>query len=629
MPDTDTAQKWEPLLNEEDFLRAKELEILLSDAPVAFGVPYACREQWEGLPRELKEYWISRAEQLSAEPEVVISEELYLRYKTVGDRQVCDAAYSRSKERIRTFAFAECMENRGRFVSAYENAVRARCDFQTWVLTAHDTDFANFYGKDITMDLGSTVVSWELALTDFILDDKVRPEIRALIRENIQRRTFQPFEAALRGEHEPPRWIHWTNNWTAVCLGAILGAALVLIQDKSKRALYMTAWEKYNENFKRGFRADGYCSEGLSYWSYGFCHYLYPVEAIRRATGGKIDWMSDPFIQKISLFPFRMEMANGIYPCLADCKIGYTPEPGPVRYVKARLEIGRNDPTPLLIQEHPTVYEALLFWFDGFSDAPRYPVAMPDEDFASRSWFEEAGVLLCRPGSYPDCQMSVCLKGGNNREHHNHNDIGSFVVGIGDVQVLSDIGMEYYNSRTFTDHRYESAFYSSYGHSVPVIAGCLQKPEKDSEQKEKMYAARILKTSFQKDQDSYQMDLTDVYDDPRILSLWRGFTYRRMGKGSLLIEDQAVLKGAQSFETAVMTYGTCTLDGNQVCVTRKGKSVRVTFISEQKLEIKLEPLSGDIAYWNESFRGEIPVRIAARLCCPAENIQISCEITTD
>ena len=66
------------------------------------------------------------------------------------------------------------------------------------------------------------------------------------------------------------------------------------------------------------------------------------------------------------------------------------------------------------------------------------------------------------------------MKGGHNAEMHNHNDVGSYTVVIGDQPVLADPGTEIYTKRTFTEHRYDSPVLNSYGHPVPVIGGQLQ-----------------------------------------------------------------------------------------------------------------------------------------------------------
>lgn len=48
------------------------------------------------------------------------------------------------------------------------------------------------------------------------------------------------------------------------------GAALALLQDKEERAYFVAAAEKYYVYGMKGYSDDGYCSEGVGYYNYGF-----------------------------------------------------------------------------------------------------------------------------------------------------------------------------------------------------------------------------------------------------------------------------------------------------------------------------------------------------------------------
>ena len=44
-----------------------------------------------------------------------------------------------------------------------------------------------------------------------------------------------------------------------------------LLPDKEERAYFVAAAEKYNVYGMKGYADDGYCSEGVGYYNYGFC----------------------------------------------------------------------------------------------------------------------------------------------------------------------------------------------------------------------------------------------------------------------------------------------------------------------------------------------------------------------
>ena len=103
----------------------------------------------------------------------------------------------------------------------------------------------------------------------------------------------------------------------------------------------------------------------------------------------------------------------------------------------------------------------------------------------------------------------MALKGGNNGENHNHNDVGSYVVVSGGRAVLLDPGSEIYTARTFSRDRYESPVLSSFGHPVPLVAGRLQRTGAAAR-------GRVVRTDFTDEQDTLVLDIASAYDEPAL-----------------------------------------------------------------------------------------------------------------
>jgi hypothetical protein len=144
--------------------------------------------------------------------------------------------------------------------------------------------------------------------------------------------------------------------------------------------------------------------------------------------------------------------------------------------------------------------------------------------------------------------MGVALKGGHNAEHHNHNDVGSYVVVVGERPVLLDPGAETYTARTFSKRRYESKLLNSFGHPVPVVAGQLQRPGREAQ-------AKVLRTDFTDQADTLHLDIASAYPVPELKTLERTFVYSREGAGSLTVTDRVEFKTPQTFGTALITLG--------------------------------------------------------------------------
>ena len=164
----------------------------------------------------------------------------------------------------------------------------------------------------------------------------------------------------------------------------------------------------------------------------------------------------------------------------------------------------------------------------------------------------------------------MALSGRHNAEHHNHNDVGSYVVVVEDRAVLLDPGSEVYTSRTFSAQRYESLLLNSFGHPVPVVAGQLQRAGRDA-------AAQVLAREFTDARDTLTLDLRSAYDVPELTRLERRFFYDRTGAGALTVADTVEFAEPRSFETALITDGEFTRREDETLLIRDGeRAVEVT-----------------------------------------------------
>jgi hypothetical protein len=200
---------------------------------------------------------------------------------------------------------------------------------------------------------------------------------------------------------------------------------------------------------------------------------------------------------------------------------------------------------------HELNAEATSRWLDEFGVFSFLfdPPAATAETFepAPRDWFQEAGILVSRgapaAGSPP---VGVALKGGHNAEHHNHNDVGSYVLCVGDTMPLTDPGAEQYTRRTFSRQRYVSDVLNSYGHPVPLVAGQKQRTGRRAE-------GKVLKLNTTDEADTLQLDLTSAYGVAALERLHRTFVFRRQ-PASLTVTDEVQFDQPQSFGTALITY---------------------------------------------------------------------------
>ncbi len=529
--------------------RIQEISAMLGDKPFAFGPKIDDREGWNRLAATRAYSGVVKsAEKLLTTPMPEMTEELYMLFKKTGRRT---ADYNRARgqryDRVSRFTQAECIENQGRFIKPLEAALRSICQEKTWIYNFHDGSLADYTGKKITIDLSSVDLAQNLGECLFLLGDKLSAETRQLVMAKLRERIFDPYHKAVDGTGMKQWWITADMNWNSVCHAGTVAAALAVCPDRSERAFFVAAAEKYSADFLRGFGGDGYCAEGMGYWNYGFGNYIQLCETVYQATRGKLDLYKLKGARDAALYPVRIRLLNDIYPAYADCALNSKPGMQLMSYINRRYELGLNDfVVPDFATASGGVASALMYSCS--NSATARPAAAGKEFYELHSLFEHGGVLNCRPLPQSACRLTVSFKGGHNNEPHNHNDLGSFVVVLGKESLILDPGGEVYTARTFSKDRYLSKLLNSYGHPVPVIAGKLQRPGAEAR-------AVIVTKNFTDLSDTYVMDLRSAYEVPALQALKRSFVYRRAGEGSLTVTDDFTFTAAQTFGSALITYG--------------------------------------------------------------------------
>ncbi len=604
--------------------RIKYITTLLPEKPAGFGLPIAERNAWGKLARnDSFQKIILDAEQLLQKPIPEQPDDLYLDFSRTGNRTRWQRVSGRRRGRIRTLALAECLENNGRFIPAFEEIVRVLCSERTWVMPAHDRNLSNFNGTGIDIDLGSSALAWSLTTADYLLADKLSLKTHRLIRDNLDRRVFEPYQDMVLGKRQKNWWMTGTNNWNAVCLANVTGSALAVIDSPRQRAFFIAAAENYSKHFLEGFTDDGYCSEGLGYWNYGFGYYVMLSEMIYQATNGKVDLLQDNKVKQAAKFGANIEIINDVYPAFADCSINAKPSSRLMYFVSRRFGLALRsweqiDP----VSAGGSLYQSMMYSFP--NSASRALLTQgPSQGPGIRSWFEQAGVLISRPGPNSSLRLAVALKGGHNQEHHNHNDVGSFVVVLDDKPLLLDPGGEIYTARTFSSRRYESNVLNSFGHPVPIVAGKLQQTGRNAR-------GRVVSRSFTDSTDTLVLDISSAYDVPELRKLERKFVYSRIGKGSLCVTDEVTFSRPCDFGTALITFDSCAV--RHPAEKQSSPSSLIVYDPEKALQVDIKVTGANFKIQPETIQENVsarkqPTRLGINLTRPVTHALVSITIT--
>jgi hypothetical protein len=529
------------------------------------------------------------------------------------------------RERMIAMTLAECVEPTGTYLALIEADLLAFKDLNTWVNPAHDDTGSNFQGETIEVDLGSGQWAMLFADIDFLLGDRLQPEIRALIRSEIDQRILTPFRQRIESGQDIYWWVTCTHNWNTVCLNCILTCALYVKEDPEERAWYLALADDLIDYSNQGFEESGFYTEGMSYWTYGFGNYVAISELVRAATDGRIDWLKEPLQRKMALYGVRMEVQSGLFPTFADSRLVFEP----IEWLSHWLN-NRQDSDPQRIRSTDVAFDpffplgeqsmtyVLLNMFHTVDGQKAYKM---NYGFPAREWFNDVQFLICRPRPEAEVKMAATFKGGHNGVNHNHNDLGTFTVAIDDKYLICDPGLEIYTKRTFSQQRYHSDLLNSFGHPVPVIAGELQIPGKD-EHCSGGYGshayATMVETAFSDDRDRVVLDLTKAYAVKSLTSLTREFIYERDSRGSIEVIDTVKYTQPESFETAFLTYANWERkDDGSLTISDGDAAVRVLVSSAEGA------LEFSHCIIEESAT---PTRLAWKITAPVQQAQVKISV---
>ena len=554
--------------------RIAEIASFLPEDPAAPGARITNRKVWEKLAElESAEKIVRKAEALLRQTVPECPDEMYLEYSKTGNRRDYQIPYAARIGNAQTLATAECLENKGRFIPKLSEYLEAICAERSWMMPAHDKGLRTFDGKEFGVDLGASARANACAWIVSTLRGSISGVLSFKVKKEIERRVFSTYRSCWnrKSGFAPLGWFAGPANWTAVCHCGVVCAALAVIEDRADRAAFVETAERFLPFYIAGFPPDGYCSEGMGYWNYGWGHYLQVALAVKQATGGKVDFFADPKTRTIMSFGTGCQMVEGHAPDFAD---------GGGAVSDAVLLLGRLQ-WPELPVNSSTLDRDLLFGgpavfsLRAFGQLDGVPDGRTDS-LPPRSIYPFGQVWVFRSGTQSElAPFAVGMKGGHNAEFHNHNDVGSYAVRFGNVLISGDPGGTEYTAKTFSAQRYTIPLLASYGHPVPVLNGCYQQQGRE-------YAAKILSTDFSDASERVVMDIAGAYPDKaKVKSVVRKFEYDRKSR-TFSVADSVTFKLKGTYSVPVLTPGLmkpCKEEGKYAITVSSGDEVRECDVS--------------------------------------------------
>lgn len=602
-------------------LKLHERQYEVSEEHCVVGRPLADRTYWRKLADVMGREVIERAEVELKRPMSPWSDEDYLEYARNGRRNRGQEMLGPRWERMKILAMAELVDNRGRYLSALEQTLLELAQQPSWVLPAHDYGMDNFYHRLHSVDLSAASNGGDVAMILVWLGHRLSPQTREKVMQALQRYVIQPTYAAWDEHNKRMQQRHfWRDsdmNWNAVCTAGTTAAILAMETSPALRRRAVEEAMRNSRLFLSGFSADGFCSEGIGYWGYGFGRYLSLAELLKVVTDGKANLYRADRVREITDFPQKMCLDGRVYPIFADGNVDSDVDTTISWWSKTAV-LGRFGPTlpasAVLKKTNSLIQHVQLAELS--ARMANTAVTPQETSVASHSEFRQGGVRVWRQlDQQHKVNFAVAMKAGNNNEHHNHNDVGSYVVLTNGRDLVLDPGRTEYTAQTFSPQRYQHPILGSYGHSVPLINGHQQRTGESARGEE-------LAFDSSEGRDEWVVDLTSCYDEPSLRSLKRSWTLMRGSIPEFLIVDQVQLKAPSTFATAVVMRGSCRETVNGDFLVRDGAAcLRIAIQASAAVKFQWERIENPGAF--------APIRLGIEMIQPILQGEIKVKMTPE
>jgi hypothetical protein len=513
----------------------------------------------------------TRAREESDAPLPPLTPELYASTPRTGSRKEFESVYFERRRQLARAVLALLLSEPGDADRpALQRSVIAKIsdlmDEPAWALPAH---MKTPTGIDpMVIDLFCAETANTMAELIDIFGAILPADLVTRIRARLQREIFDNYLA----HHREITWTTAGMNWNAVCHQGVVGSALSQLDDPRAVAEMLMCVREYLPIFLGGFTRDGGTSEGPGYWNYGFGWFIALHEQVERRTNGRLSLVEgDAHVRAIARFGPLMQLPHQKYVNFADGPAEGILRPPLVAYLGQRLA------EPLAAHAGEASYRHLARTGINFDEqradsfyltrvALRWPEKLdlnaPDPVPAD-VFMADLGVILAHGRDARGRLWDLAAKGGNNHEHHNHNDCGSYLINIDGQRLILEIGAPEYVIDFFGPRRYEFLAARSLGHSVPLINGVEQAAGSQ-------FQSHIRRHSLSADRAEIEIDLTACYPaEAGCRSCIRTIVFDKRA-GRISVSDAFELEKTVSLETAIITGQRVAMKEGQANIQAEG-----------------------------------------------------------
>lgn len=539
-----------------------------------------------------------------------------LDYFTTGKR---NPRYSDRVRALVCMTLAECVEGKGRYVRQIADLSWTICETTSWIPTEHTASEEMYLPgherdklPDVTetkffVDLVAAETAAVLAWTSYFLKgclDALSPQICQRISYEVERRVFVPFLSY-------PELFWWSgfqkgtkiNNWNPWINSNIAAAALILTEGETRCCLLAQGIQSTNYYYAQ-LPEDGGCDEGPGYWLAAGSALFDFYELLYLASQGAIDMFADEKLRNIGRYISAVHIGGRNFVNIGDSNAKMD-VPAELIY---RFGVRTNDDTLRQMGSavfHTTNQLRYMFFTTQACDCFRKACAVfnmaalakEKEEYApmEQMYIRSLGVAAVRSK-----RLYLCVKGGNNGESHNHNDVGNFLLYADNEPALIDIGVEIYTKHTFSEKRYEIWTMRSSFHNLPTVNGVEQSPGEQ-------YRAENFTVDFG-DVTRISLDLENAYPAQAGIERWHREFLLSKSNDIVTVKDR--FTGRENSEIIWSFISCCEPKLLEDGKIRFGSVVLECDMADWSVETERYPVS-DIRLkksWNEVYRTTFSMR---------------------
>lgn len=465
--------------------------------------------------------FVRRAEQMLDEPYPQLCASVYMQFVRNGNRSNYEGLYFRRRNMLTTFVLSELYEGKGRFVDRIIDGMWFIMEESSWIIPAHnwsgkpvtggvvslpDTFSSTDEGDDMKhVDLFSAgtggQMAWLWYLTGEILD-RENPVIRARLLSQLHQRILHPFYT-----YDHDWWMgvrgNTLNNWTPWIVSNVLTVIALCENDDTLRRTGVTKCMEILDRYIAFLPEDGGCDEGPGYWGVAGGSLFDCLELLYDLSDGKINVFDEPKIRRFCEYIMNVCIKEDQYINFADAASRLHPDFRMISRMGRKIGSPRLTAFASTIVHSPGVCpladaQSYRFYANLAEPIPEVLAFIP----AEHTFFDDLQIAVSREITDDGVGMFLALKGGNNAESHNHNDVGQFILFDAGNPIIMDAGVEQYCRDTFSDKRYTLWAMRGNYHNIANINGIEQQPGGK-------YHAEVL--SYNEETGALSLDLTGTY----------------------------------------------------------------------------------------------------------------------